>query len=309
MSNTSKKEVLKIYEILPGGDSKLSAYINTGGLITELSNTYSATTEWIIFGSTEKFPTDVGDTVSDTIQGDIGENVQLLQEYQRNGEVYIVERDSTGPFITKDNTKYYITTNADSVQGSPIYTFRVNPTHLTMEKNKLQTKIRTKGGFAFQHWGSDIAEISLEGTTGNITPQGVSFKQTSVPGVGTIVLPHNNTTDIPTASNSDALAALENLQKIYDDDQNESAVNKKRRLCLEYRGKIYVGHFSKFSKEEIGEKPLQLYYKFTFMVHYEATDFSSANAAATTAIQRNASTIEILKSIKTATNTNSAEES
>jgi hypothetical protein len=302
MSSIDKKEVLKIYEIFPDRLDFIYAYINRGGLITQIKDTYSSETEWIIWGSLSQFPTTVGNTINDPTQGPTGENIISLQEKERNGQLFIVERDTAGPYIVKNDLIYYIHDIDSSGENRAIFTFKVNPTHITLQKRKLQTKIRTKGGFVFQQWGPDISEIALEGTTGNITPSGISFRQTNIPGIGEIPLPHDLSSDIPTEDNSPMLKAFRQLETLYDDDQNEEANQRGRRIALEYRGRIYVGHLSDFFYEERGERPFQLYYRLTFLVHFEATSTSSAETTATTNLQRNESTVQILNEIRKASN-------
>lgn len=42
----------------------------------------------------------------------------------------------------------------------------INPENLSIKENKVQKITRTKGGYILQHWGEELIDISLSGTTG-----------------------------------------------------------------------------------------------------------------------------------------------
>ncbi|KKL06060.1 hypothetical protein LCGC14_2599820, partial [marine sediment metagenome] len=142
-----------------------------------------------------------------------------------SSKVYILETTSAGTFGTQfDN---YPTTDAafrkpyaeSLATFLKSVTFYVNPTTIRIRKKKFFQKLRTRGGWAFQHWGPDIGEITLEGTTGNITPDpkiqvGTIFGLPILPQV---------VEEAPTESNSPALKAFRTLEQWYDEDQNDQS--------------------------------------------------------------------------------------
>lgn len=187
------------------------------------------------------------------------------------------------------------------VEPSETLTFRINPTGIKVQKKKLFSQVRTRGGWTFQHWGPQIGVISLEGTTGNITPP-PKIQMGTVLGVP--VLPQV-TEEIPSASNSAALKAFRKLEKWYDRDQGESSQSsgKGYLLALEYRQRIYVGHIADFLYEERGTNPFQLYYKIKFLVHYDAGNLSEAVTRSKMHTIRNAETLEYIRALKNPPNT------
>lgn len=250
--------------------------------------------EWIIRGRTSKFDYSASDRLG------------TIRDLFTAGLIYRVHRENDGrPYIEESgvgSTKYYVRQPSDeastATEGLKL-TFKVNPTNISLQKRKLFTKLRTKGGFEFQHWGPDIGEISVEGTTGNIIPQGLVFRSTK----GLQGLTVNLNQEKPTVENSPLLAAFRKLETTYDEDQSESKITQRKRLALEYRGRVFVGHFSEFSYNERGDRPFQLYYKFTFLVHYEATSLQQTEVTAQTNIVRNKETLNLLEQIRRDANT------
>ena len=99
--------------------------------------------------------------------------------------------------------------------SAPSIVFYANPTQINISKRKLYSQVRTRGGWVFQHWGPQIGELVLEGTTGNILPPppreavtvedlGYNLAEKSVP--------------IPSVENSPALQAFRKLEQWYDED-------------------------------------------------------------------------------------------
>ena len=286
MGYTDKKETLKFYELATILRNDLYVYINTGGLVEELDDKYTQDTKWIIKGSNSKFDG----------------TISSLEEQEINGNFRPVKHDFLGqPYIEEgDGSKWYIRQNDEEISDStvPIFTFKVNPTHINLNKRKLITKLRTKGGFVFQYWGPDITEISVEGTTGNILPRGVKFRKTNIPLLGEIPLPRDISQEAPTIENSPLYDIFRKFENLYNADQGKEASEYGKILAMEYRNKIYVGHLSEFSFEERGDRPFQFYYRFTFQVHYETTDLGSAHQRIEGYLRRNEETLNLLKDIK-----------
>lgn len=175
-------------------------------------------------------------------------------------------------------------------------TFRINPNHLRLMKRKLFQQIRTRAGWAFQHWGPQIGEIHLEGMTGNIqaTPQ-IQFGTIA----GVPFLPQT-VEEIPTEQNSPALKAFRELERWYDEDQDENFQEKGYLTALEYRGRIYVGHIAEFTYEERAESPFQLYYRLRLMVHYDAGNLQAATSRSRNQIVRNEETLKYIEALRSA---------
>lgn len=221
-----------------------------------------------------------------------------------SSKIYILETTSAGIFgIPSDD---YPSTN-DSVRkpyaeslGTFLksISFYVNPTAIRIRKKKFFQKLRTRAGWAFQHWGPDIGEITLEGTTGNITPDpkiqiGKVFGLPILPQV---------VEEAPTESNSPALKAFRTLEQWYDEDQNDQSQSASvgQLTALEFRGRIYVGHFAEFNFDERGTHPFQLFYQLKFLIHYDAGALSEATTRVANQIVRNDETLRKILALRKA---------
>ena len=198
------------------------------------------------------------------------------------------------------NKPYKYRTSADAKNDSISLIFRINPINIKINKKKLFKKIRTRGGFVFQHWGPDIGSIKLTGVTGNITPDpGTKFEKRAVTSLATSSLGTISASDQPPSKfNSSAYAAFLELEKWYDEDQNDRAIARGYLTALQFRDKIYVGHIADFAFEERGTHPFQLYYSLTFLIHYDASNLSSATNISSNQIVRNEETILLVKQLK-----------
>jgi len=204
---------------------------------------------------------------------------------------------STDGIIAKpvDDTEDIGERKLEEVKAPPaVLTFYINPTGIRVQKKKYFSQIRTRGGWVFQHWGPQIGEINLEGTTGNITPP-LKIQIGTV--AGKPILPQV-VEEIPSPENSEALKAFRELEKWYDEDQDEASQNKGYLTAIEFRQRIYVGHIAEFSYEERGERPFQLYYNLKFLVHYDAGNLAAATSRARNQIVRNEETIEYVRRLK-----------
>ena len=216
--------------------------------------------------------------------------------------IYVVLPSDEGPIgihideIKKEDINIYGRPISKPVENNPTLTFYINPTHIRVLKRKLFQQIRTRGGWAFQHWGPQIGEINLEGTTGNITPNPKISWNTykGIPYLPYVV------DEAPTESNSPALKAFRQLETWYDEDQSEIAQKNGYLLALEYRDHIYVGHIREFSYEERGERPFQLYYRLVFLIHYDASSLAAVTSRAAGQIIRNESTLKYIRDLKRA---------
>lgn len=265
-----RREVIKIWKLNRAKEKKatVSGYINVA---TRNNDLFPRGAEYIIEGSMERIVDDSG-----------------LTKKVDAGMVYRVYRDTDAdntPFIMRNNERFDVQGKEADTGATAVFKFHINPRNMNVAKSKLITKIRTRGGFEFQHWGPDITTISFRGTTGNITP--------------TPPEDADRMTDIenPTVDNSEAYKIFRNFETLYEEDQTQQERGNMKMLGLEYRGNIYVGHLRNFSFEEVGEKPFQFEYTVEFAVEYEATSVSRAQQEIQQDIIRNEDTLKYLRQL------------
>lgn len=201
-----------------------------------------------------------------------------------------------------DNTRrlYAVTTTTNAVANLDSVSFYINPQNISIQQRKLWQKIRTRGGWALQHWGPELGTVQIRATTGNIRPP--IMKDFSL---GTF-FSTSATNDLPTELNSPAFAGLKRLEKWYKEDQDEARIYRHELSALYYRNQIYVGHFTDFMVEENAERPFQLNYQIGFTIHYDSTDLQSALTRASEIYRRNKETVEYMERIYEETKTISA---
>lgn len=184
--------------------------------------------------------------------------------------IYEVYYDAKGWYVnveTDEITKKYIRGSlfdweySDYVADS--VTFDINPKHISIERKKMKRKIRTYGGWEFQHWGPDIGTVSIKGQTRAMIPRKTVREGKDDWGV----------------YDSASYKAFEGLKNFYDNDHRveaETKVDKGELLALSYREKIYVGHFDSFTFEEDAEKPYLFHFDIRFSIEFEATNLAEA---------------------------------
>lgn len=221
-----------------------------------------------------------------------------------SSKIYILETTSAGTFgipydayPTTDDVlrKPYVESSREFLKSISFY---VNPTTIRIRKKKFFQKLRTRAGWVFQHWGPDIGEIILEGTTGNMTPK----PKIQVGKVfGLPILPQV-VEETPTELNSPALKAFRILEQWYDEDQNDQSQSASvgQLTALEFRGRIYVGHFAEFNFEERGTHPFQLFYQLKFLIHYDAGALSEATTRSAKQVIRNDETLKKILGLRKA---------
>ena len=264
-----RRESIKIWKLIKAEAEKnatITGRINVATINNEL---FSRGAEYIVEGSMERITDD----------SDLTKKVDA-------GMVYAVYRDTdenNTPFIIRNGERFDVKTGEEEdVGGTVIYTFYINPRNLRVAKNKLITKLRTRGGFEFQHWGADITTITFAGTTGNITPTSFAAQISN---------------ENPSVDNSEAYKKFRDFEILYEEDQMQQELGAKKTLGLEYRGQIYVGHLRNFSFEEVGEKPFQLEFNVEFAVEYEATSVSRVQQEIQQGLIRNAATLKYLRQL------------
>ena len=211
-------------------------------------------------------------------------------------DVYLLRIEGNfGNIENKDD----IRTRAELNIDPPALTFRVNPLNIQIQKKKLFKKLRTRAGWVFQHWGPEIGQIQIRGTSGRLIPDPEIILATKkLPLIGSVPLISTFNDERPTEDNSPALFALRELEKWYDEDQSEQAVEKGFLTALEYRGRIYVGHLASFQLIEKGDQPHQLFYNIVFVVHYDAGNLQAATSRAVGQIVRNDKTLAEVRRLK-----------
>ena len=339
-TNKSKRETLKLYRIHTRGNIYTQAsYVQGYRNVTAEYSQYNVPGNAVI----SVVSTDSGSITSTTADPKFGalfgpsparfladhgfpEDADFIIEsfsvkYDRSNPSHDLDSNETRIWVVTGNSNtssaVTVTLASDPTQSSLLYIaipatnetleFDVNPNSINIVKKKLFQKIRTRGGWAFQHWGPDIGEIQLDGVTRNITPPPKSFYG---PPDNNDRGPKNNHANfdlqIPDETNSPVFAAFRLLEKWYDEDQGEQAQRDGLLLALEFRGRIYVGHIATFTYNETGTKPFQLSYKLTFMVHYDSGALGDATVRAQAREIRNQTSIDQIKKIQESGGNNAA---
>lgn len=311
------KEAIKLHVLSPKTDAaqkKVHAYVNTYPIHSALGDRWR-NRPWIILGRVTEYQL-VPDASIGNASTDIpyleclltNEQIQELSSLYLQGRIHKVKLHKNNRSTVNIGGEEYDVVQggrdtSDSETGSKLltFTFKVNPSHIGVQKRKLFTKLRTKGGFVFQHWGPNITEISVAGTTGNIRPQLFRTESKKVAEIGgkdiTLNIPVPPSAQFADRDNSPLLDVFRRLEEVYNQDQDEGAVRNFRVLALEYRKRLYVGFLTDFFYEERAERPFQFYYKFTFFVSYEATSPYAVTSSIASTIVRNEETLQRIKEI------------
>jgi hypothetical protein len=224
-----------------------------------------------------------GMTQNDLINnGDGTESIRLQQTPVNQplaGEVLSrVYSDTTGKYVILDGAeKLYIrTTGAQPDSATPqVFEFYVNPQRLSPAYQKIQTEIRTRGGWEIQHWGDALTELKVEGVSGgthrrstihvNRDPNVVNQTQ----AVGKDV-ENDGIMDWESITNTMAWTRLIQLRQLYDMDHSVRNQEQLTLLGISVYDTFYVGYFTQFSgPNHEAEKPYQFSYTFTLKILYE----------------------------------------
>lgn len=130
----------------------------------------------------------------------------------------------------------------------------VNPSSLEENQQQKIERIQTRGGFVEQHWGSDLAEISAEGSTGAF--MNIYTGLTSVLRQRTIAWDRYR----------DLYDLFNNNAAVYDPAGN---IVLQGGILLMYDRGTYLGTFRSFDVEETDDSPFAFKISWTFKV--EAT--------------------------------------
>lgn len=188
-----------------------------------------------------------------------------------------IQQDSGGYFVmTSGGEKLYIrdkNLNTNFNNAQQIFEFYVNPQRITPIYQKLQSEIRTRGGWEIQHWGDALTELRIEGKSGGMHRRSGRTPYRSI----------ENNTDLAASSpegllegqsvmDSTAWQKLIQLKQIYDADH---AVRNQEELVLlgiSIYDSFYVGYFINFTgPTQEANEPYQFSYAFSMKILYETT--------------------------------------
>lgn len=177
---------------------------------------------------------------------------------------YAVYDENTNPYVKVRGTKYYLQKQSSTAPSSATdiinnikgYNFYVNPDRVTPNYRKLQSEIRTLGGWEIQHWGNQLIELTVEGKTGGMHTLTENGQKRVL-----------NLQQGETILDSDAWKKLVELRNLYETDHDRRNKQPVFILGLTYLDGIYLGYFTEFSGPNAdAEKPYLMTFRFSFKV-------------------------------------------
>ena len=171
--------------------------------------------------------------------------------------------------VTINSENYYIKrTQLDEGVLDPVpdqFEFYVNPQRLQINKEKLVSEVRTRGGWDVQHWGEKLTTITVDGITGGLHRD---IAKSSKPGEIGQTIDKDKGID-----SSTAWKKLRILNAIYDADHGKTPAKKLYRLAFSIFEDYYIGYFSNFTGPEIvADKPYLMTFSFVFKVEEKITE-------------------------------------
>ena len=192
-----------------------------------------------------------------------------------------VYSDSAGKYVILAGAeKLYIAADVGQKPNASIpqvFEFYVNPQRLSPTYQKIQTEIRTRGGWEIQHWGDALTELHVEGVSGgthrrstvNINRDPNARAHSLAVGSGDGLLEEESITT------TTAWSRLTQLRQLYDMDHAVRNQEQLTLLGISVYDMFYVGYFTQFTgPNHEAEKPYQFSYSFTLKILYE-TNVSS----------------------------------
>ena len=192
-----------------------------------------------------------------------------------------VYSDSAGKYVILAGAeKLYIAADVGQKPNASIpqvFEFYVNPQRLSPTYQKIQTEIRTRGGWEIQHWGDALTELHVEGVSGgthrrstvNINRDPNARAHSLAVGSGDGLLEEESITT------TTAWSRLTQLRQLYDMDHAVRNQEQLTLLGISVYDTFYVGYFTQFTgPNHEAEKPYQFSYSFTLKILYE-TNVSS----------------------------------
>lgn len=177
--------------------------------------------------------------------------------------------DEYGRYIKLNNKRYYImlTEPKGDDEGSfaipNVFEFYLDPQHVTPQYRKLQTEIRTRGGWEVQHWGEALTEVRVEGKSGGLHQ----------------LYPGKSLGKEDDVTQSLAWIRLNQLKTLYDSDHNVKNQEDTVLLGMNFYDKYFVGYFTDFNGPEASsETPYIVNFSFNFKVQQEiSVDLAISN--------------------------------
>ena len=201
----------------------------------------------------------------------------------------IINQDSTGMFVmTNDGHKLYIQdasiTSLTNLNSQTLaFEFYVNPQRVTPVYQKLQTPIRTRGGWEIQHWGDALTDLTIEGKSGGMHRYGSGAPvttQTTIQNINDVSQQGQSTAGNGTGGlrgadsimNTIAWKRLTELKQLYDADHAIRNQLELQLLGISIYDSFYVGYFVNFNgPNQDANEPYQFSYSFTLKILYETT--------------------------------------
>ena len=159
------------------------------------------------------------------------------------------------PYISfDDGVKWYVRQPINEVaEVKDIFEFYVSPQRIEPTWEKLQTEVRTRGGWEIQHWGTRLTEVQVTCKTGGMNKIDGEFMDLSQ--------------DI---TQSDAWKRVSKLRQIFLEDHARRNTQSSYKLGMYYMDKMFIGFFTRFSGPTLDvEKPYILDFSFAFKVEVE----------------------------------------
>lgn len=188
-----------------------------------------------------------------------------------------VYKDSAGQYVILNGAeKLYIPTSTKT-PPSPVFTFYVNPQRLTPTYQKVQTEVRTRGGWEVQHWGDALTELRVEGVSGG-THRRPTVALTGDPNLKStknITEKSDGLENYQSITNTQAWERLTQLRQLYDIDHVSRNQESLTLVGISVYDTFYVGYFTNFTgPSHEADRPYQFSYSFTMKILYE-TNVSS----------------------------------
>jgi len=194
--------------------------------------------------------------------------------------------DGGGDFIIAGSDRLYIKSvgqeavNQELSRTNPaVFEFYVNPQRLTPTYSKIQTEIRTRGGWEIQHWGNALTEMSVEGHSGGMhrrpesghVVRSQSIAQNSLNLVNNGV-PGDSLSADQDITDSTAWKRLIQLKSFFDGDHATRNQEQLTLLGLSVYDSFYIGYFVTFTgPTQEADKPYLFSYQFTMKILQEST--------------------------------------
>ena len=196
--------------------------------------------------------------------------VEAIQAYAQNTDTILeVVYDDAG------DSYYLPTLNLSNLTASPevveLFTFDVNPETVKVDDKRIETPIRTFGGWEIQLWGDDAGIVSASGKIVNLDRDASGQLVTRI-------------------TDSLGYKKFLRLRGLYAEDQAIRYASDHYRIGLMYRNDIYTGHFDDFSYGEADE-PMALNYSFSITTEFRVTSARQINVGISQKLNREQSTV------------------